>query len=74
MIGRLCGSISLSDIASQSKKYVYMTGTAVVLFLVVYLVTAIRIEDGVFSMVFMQPQQVVPFMVLIAINFIGFVL
>ena len=41
MIGRLCGAISLSDMPSELKKYGYMVITAIVVFLVVYLVTAI---------------------------------
>ncbi|EMI57575.1 sugar MFS transporter [Rhodopirellula sallentina] len=74
MIGRLCGAISLSDIASQSKKYAAMIATAVVVFFVVYFVTAIRLDDGVFTMSFMTPSQVAPFFLLIAINFAAFVL
>ncbi|VGO13434.1 L-fucose-proton symporter [Pontiella desulfatans] len=73
MIGRLCGAISLSDIASQSRKYAYMAVTAIVVFLVVYLVTAIRIEDGEFLMAFMTPAQVGPFLVMIVLNFIAFI-
>jgi FHS family L-fucose permease-like MFS transporter len=73
MIGRLCGAISLSDISSQTRKYAYMAITAVVVFLVVYLVTAIRIEDGAFMMAFMKPAQVVPFLVMIALNFVAFI-
>lgn len=74
MIGRLCGAISLGDIASQARKYTYMIITAVVVFLVVYLVTSIRIEHGVVQMVFMTPAQIGPFLLLIALNFLGFVL
>lgn len=73
MIGRLCGAISLSDIASQSQKYGYMAVTAIAVFFVVYLVTAIRIDDGVFSMALMKPAQVAPFLLLIALNFVAFI-
>lgn len=74
MIGRLSGSIALSDIASQGKKYAYMAITAVVVFCVVYIVTAIRIEEGRFELSFMAPVQVVPFLVMIVLNFAAFVL
>ncbi|MBK1879858.1 sugar MFS transporter [Pelagicoccus mobilis] len=73
MIGRLCGAISLSDIASQSKKYGYMAVTAVVVFFVVYVVTAIRLDDGEFSMVFMTPAQILPFLLMIVLNFVAFI-
>ncbi|MCM2370059.1 sugar MFS transporter [Aporhodopirellula aestuarii] len=73
MIGRLCGAISLSDIESQSKKYAAMIATAVIVFFVVYFVTAIRLDDGVFTMAFMTPGQVAPFFLLIALNFVAFV-
>lgn len=73
MIGRLCGAISLSDIEQQSKKYAAMLVTAIVVFFVVYLVTAIRLDDGAFTMEFMTPKQVAPFFLLIAINFVAFV-
>ena len=73
MIGRLCGAISLSDLASQSQKYIYMLVTAVVVFLVVYLVTAIRLEEGTLSFKFMPLKQVLPFLLLIGLNFLAFV-
>ncbi len=73
MIGRLCGAISLSDMASQARKYLYMAITAIVVFFVVYLVTAIRIEDGAFMMSFMKPAQVVPFLLMIVLNFMAFI-
>ena len=73
MIGRLCGAISLSDIASQSKKYTYMAITAIAVFLVVYCVTAIRIENGALKFEFMKITQVAPFLLLIGLNFIAFV-
>jgi len=73
MIGRLCGAISLSDIASEAQKYLYMLITAVVVFSVVYLVTAIRLEEGVLSFSFMEPGQVLPFLALIGLNLLAFV-
>jgi FHS family L-fucose permease-like MFS transporter len=73
MIGRLCGAISLSDIAGQARKFTYMAVTAIAVFLVVYLVTAIRIEDGKFLMSFMSPAQVAPFLLMIVLNFVAFI-
>ncbi|TWU31801.1 sugar MFS transporter [Novipirellula artificiosorum] len=73
MIGRLCGAISLSEIASSARKYAYMAVTALVVLGVVYVVTAIRIEEGVFAMNFMTPTQIAPYLILIALNFVAFV-
>jgi len=74
MIGRLCGAISLSEIDKQSKKYAAMIATAVIVFGVVYFVTAIRLDNGVFTMDFLSPSNVAPFLLMIAINFVAFVL
>ena len=46
---------------------------AVAVFIVVYLVTAIRLDDGVFSMSFMKPAQIAPFLLMIVLNFVGFI-
>ncbi len=74
MIGRLCGAISLSDIPSRVRKSLYMAVTAVVVFSVVYVVTAIRIENGEFHLDFMSPARVAPFLLLIVLNFGAFML
>ncbi|MBF0433493.1 MAG: MFS transporter [Fibrobacteria bacterium] len=73
MIGRLMGAISLSDMNNQAKKYTWMAIIAIIVFGLVYLVTAIRLDAGVFSMHFMALKQVAPFGLLIIINFIAFV-
>ena len=74
MIGRLCGAISLSDIENQGKKCLYMALTAIAVFLVVYLVTAIRLNEGALEFDFMPPAQVAPFLLLIGLNFVAFVI
>ena len=60
--------------ASEMQKYGYMIVTAIVVFLVVYLVTAIRLDDGELSFDFMKPMQVAPFLLLIGLNFVAFVI
>ena len=72
MIGRLMGAISLSDMPSQSKKYFWMGTVAIVVFAVVYFITAIRFENGALLMEFMAFQQVAPFILMIALNFVAF--
>ena len=72
MIGRLMGAVSLSDMASQSKKYLYMGIIAVSVFMVIYVVTAVRLDGGNFSMDFKPFGEVAPFLLMIALNFVAF--
>jgi len=74
MIGRLMGAISLSDMASQVKKYLWMALVALVVFAIVYIITAIRFEDGVLLMEFMTFSEIAPFILLIGLNFMAFTL
>ncbi|MCP4902779.1 MAG: sugar MFS transporter [bacterium] len=74
MIGRLLGSISLSDTFSGAKQHVSMALVAVVITGLVYVVTAVRIDEGVFSMAFMTPAQIFPYVLIVALNFVAFLL
>ncbi len=60
MIGRFVGSISLNHSLSQGKKVVYMLGTAILVFALIY---------GIVDLTFAQ---ISFFLVFIALNFIGF--
>jgi len=73
MIGRLMGAISFSDMPSQAKKYTWMGLVAVSVFTIVYLITALRFDNGAFLMEFMPFKKVAPFILMIAINFIAFI-
>ncbi|MEN7548282.1 sugar MFS transporter [Rapidithrix thailandica] len=66
MIGRFLGAISLSDMASEGKRNLYMIGAAVASFLVIYGV--VYIESG-FEF---ELSQVYPYMLIMVVNFIGF--
>lgn len=72
MIGRLLGAISLTDSVRGARQHLLMAGVAVVITGLVYVVTAVRIEDGVFSMSFMKPSQVLPYVLIVALNFAAF--
>lgn len=74
MIGRLLGAISLNDSLSSDRKYMYMALVAVAITALVYLVTAVRLEDGAFSLSFMAPKQVLPYLFIVILNFIAFLL
>ena len=62
MIGRFVGSISLSHALSQNKKIIYMLGTAILVFALIY---------GIVDLTFAQ---ISFFLVFIALNFFGFLI
>ncbi|KAA3661770.1 MAG: MFS transporter [Calditrichaeota bacterium] len=72
MIGRLMGAISLSDMANQTIKYLWMGVVAVTVFILVYLITALRFENGYLLMEFMAFDKIAPFILMIVLNFIAF--
>jgi len=74
MIGRLMGAISLNNSINGGRKYGYMGLVAVIITGLVYLVTSVRLEAGVFSMVFMDPVQILPYLLIVVLNFFAFVL
>jgi len=74
MIGRLLGAISLSDSIRGARQHLFMVLVAVLITGLVYLVTAVRLDDGVFSMVFMTPRQIFPYLIIIALNYGAFLL
>ncbi len=74
MIGRLLGAISLSDSFSGARQHLLMAFVAVLITGFVYLVTSIRLDEGVFSMVFMAPMQILPYLLIVAMNFVAFFL
>jgi len=66
MIGRFIGAISLGALISKMRKYIYMVIIALVGFVVIYGTT--YLESGI------SLSMVTPFLVLIAINLIGFII
>ena len=72
MIGRLLGAISLSDSIRGARQHLFMVLVAVLITGLVYLVTAVRLDDGVFSMVFMTPGQMFPYLIIVALNYGAF--
>ncbi len=74
MIGRLLGAISLSDALRGLGKQLAMLLVAVLITGLVYIVTAVRFEEGAFSMAFMTPAQILPYLILVGLNFAAFLL
>ena len=60
MIGRLCGAIALSD-SNNAKKPLYMILTAAALLGVIYVVTAIRFDNGQITTSFLSVTELIPY-------------
>lgn len=67
MIGRLCGAIAMASIDKPERKPVYMLVTAAALLGLIYVATAVRFEDGQLQMHFMNPVDLIPFALLVAV-------
>lgn len=66
MIGRFLGAISLSEMANGSRKFLYMLGTAIISFFIIYF--AVYIESGLVFPI----KNVLPFLIFLVINLIAF--
>ncbi|MEO9803252.1 MAG: sugar MFS transporter [Reichenbachiella sp.] len=74
MIGRFLGAISMSDIQKTTTKYLWMALSSIAVFGFVYLMTAIRNEDGLFLMKFLSFQDVALFILFLILNYGCFVI
>ncbi|QDU87555.1 L-fucose-proton symporter [Pirellulimonas nuda] len=72
MIGRLCGAIAMSDSKDPGNKPLYMVLTAVALSGLIYLVTAVRFEEGQLALRFMPIIDVAPYLVLVGLCLAAF--
>ena len=72
MIGRLCGAIAMAESENPGRKPVYMVLTALALLGVIYLVTAIRFEDGQLTTNFLDFRDLLPFCGMIAVCLVAF--
>ena len=73
MIGRLLGSISLSD-KTKIKKYIGMALTSILIFGFIYVITSLKKDSGNFYFEFLSLQNISLFLAFIAINYIGFII
>ena len=67
MIGRLCGAIAMTQSANPARKPVLMAATAAVLLGLVYVVTALRFDDGRLKTSFLPIVELWPFVLMIAL-------
>lgn len=72
MIGRLCGSIAMAHMKHPGWKPIYMIVTAAVLSVVIYVVTAVRFEEGQLLLQFVPIADLLPFALLIGLCLISF--
>ena len=68
------GSISMGSITSTAKKYGLMAAVAIAAFVLVYLVTSIKNENGVFHMEFLSFSKIGLFLLFALINYAAFFL
>jgi FHS family L-fucose permease-like MFS transporter len=67
MIGRLCGAIAMAHTSSPARKPILMVATAAVLLGIIYVVTALRFEDGQLRTSFLPIVELWPFALMIAL-------
>ncbi|MEQ6119610.1 sugar MFS transporter [Reichenbachiella sp. MALMAid0571] len=72
MIGRFMGSISMGSITDTAKKYGLMAAVAIAAFVLVYLVTSIKNENGIFHMEFLSFSKIGLFLLFALINYAAF--
>ncbi|AXT60131.1 MFS transporter [Aquimarina sp. AD10] len=72
MIGRFLGSVSMGSITDATRKYIIMAGLSVVFFFVLYFITAIKIEEGIFSLQLVPFAKIWLFIVFLLINYLAF--
>jgi len=66
MIGRLCGAIAMAQTSNPARKPALMVGTAAVLLGIIYVVTALRFEDGQLQTHFLPLVELWPFTLMVA--------
>ena len=67
MIGRLCGAIAMAQSSNPGRKPALMVATAAALLGIIYVVTALRFEDGRLQTRFLPIVELWPFALMIAL-------
>ena len=74
MIGRFLGSVSMGSIPKKIKKYAIMAGLAIISFLVVYLITAVKNDNDQFYIEFIPFRDVSIFLLFLLANYMAFLI
>ncbi len=74
MIGRFLGSVAMGGMTDKVKKYLLMAGLSIVSFLVIYIITGVQNNDGVFSLELIPFVQIQFFLFFLVINYLAFMI
>nr|WP_299486549.1 sugar MFS transporter [uncultured Allomuricauda sp.] len=72
MIGRFLGSIAMGSMTDRIQKYTLMAGLSILSFLVIYVITGVQNNDGVFSLELIPFAQIQFFLFFLVINYLAF--
>ncbi|UII81163.1 sugar MFS transporter [Flagellimonas sp. CMM7] len=74
MIGRFLGSIAMGSMTDKIKKYLIMACVSILSFMVIYLITGVQNNDGVFSLELIPFAQIQFFVFFLIINYLAFLI
>jgi len=74
MIGRFLGSIAMGSMTDKVKKYLIMACVSILSFMVIYLITGVQNNDGVFSLELIPFAQIQFFVFFLIINYLAFLI
>ncbi|TXN37272.1 sugar MFS transporter [Flagellimonas hymeniacidonis] len=74
MIGRFLGSIAMGSMTDKLRKYLLMACLSILSFMVIYLVTGVQNNDGVFSLELIPFAQIQFFIFFLVINYVAFLI
>lgn len=74
MIGRFLGSIAMGSMTDKVKKYLIMACVSILSFMVIYLITGVQNNDGVFSLELIPFGQIQFFVFFLIINYLAFLI
>ncbi|MFY0601986.1 MAG: sugar MFS transporter [Cyclobacteriaceae bacterium] len=73
MIGRFLGAVSMGELSDKLRKYLSMAGLMVASFLVIYLLTSVKNEGGIFYLSFIPIEDLSLFLIFLLINYSLFI-
>ncbi len=74
MIGRFLGSIAMGSMTDKLRKYLLMACLSILSFMVIYLITGVQNNDGVFSLELIPFAQIQFFIFFLVINYVAFLI
>ncbi len=74
MIGRFLGSIAMGGMTDKLRKYLLMACLSILSFMVIYLITGVQNNDGVFSLELIPFAQIQFFIFFLVINYVAFLI